>query len=100
MKDDHDLFVDEASQASLFGDGEDRMPVPRRRLEPDPDKIRRRLAELLAELRAADRMPWPEREARMWRALFPNMANWLPPEEADDLRRSFDREFERLAAAT
>lgn len=44
-------------------------------------------------------MPWREREARMWRTVFPNMANWLPDEEACRLRAAFAREMERLTTA-
>jgi hypothetical protein len=41
-------------------------------------------------------MPWSERDARMWQTVFPNMAKWLPDEEADQLRFEFARELERL----
>ena len=51
---------------------------------------------LLATARQAERMPWPERDARMWQIVFPNMANWLPDEEAEQLRFEFAREMERL----
>ena len=44
-------------------------------------------------------MPWGERDARMWQTVFPNMANWLPSEEADQLRLDFQHELERLKAA-
>jgi hypothetical protein len=41
-------------------------------------------------------MPWPERDARMWQTVFPNMANWLPADEAEQLRLEFAQEMERL----
>ena len=44
-------------------------------------------------------MPWPERDARMWQIVFPNMANWLPDAEAEQLRLDFAREIERLNRA-
>jgi hypothetical protein len=44
-------------------------------------------------------MPWPERDARMWQTVFPNMANWLPHDEAEQLRAAFAREMERLRRA-
>jgi hypothetical protein len=44
-------------------------------------------------------MPWPERDARMWQIVFPNMANWLPDDEAEQLRLEFAREMERLKQA-
>ena len=43
-------------------------------------------------------MPWCERDARMWQTVFPNMAKWLPDDEAAQLRMEFDREIERLGA--
>jgi hypothetical protein len=44
-------------------------------------------------------MPWPEHEARVWQIVFPNMANWLPDDEAEQLRFEFAREMERLRQA-
>ena len=32
----------------------------------------------------------------MWQTVFPNMAKWLPEEEADQLRFEFAQEIERL----
>ena len=86
-------------QASLFGDGEGRLQAPAQNFLPDPADIRRRLNALLDKARGAQAMPWNEREARMWRTVFPNMANWLPNEEADQLRVAFAREMERLTTA-
>ena len=63
---------------------------------PDPETVRLRLRALLAKARAAQRMPWSERDARMWQIVFPNMAKWLPDAEADQLRFEFAREMERL----
>jgi hypothetical protein len=40
-----------------------------------------------------------ERDARMWQSVFPNMANWLPDEEANQLRLEFAQEMERLRRA-
>ena len=99
MSDETDLFGHGPAQASLFGPGEGRMEPPRRRLVPDPEDVRRRLNAVLAKARAAESMPWPEREARMWQAVFPNMAKWLPDEEAEQLRFAFAHEMERLRRA-
>ncbi len=99
MSEQTDLFGRKPEQASLFGDGDDRMKAPKRGEMPDPEAVRRRLHRLLAEARAATQMPWPERHARMWQTVFPNMANWLPSEEADQLRLDFGREMERLRSA-
>src|ERR1700733_3124658 len=49
---------------------------------PDPEKIRLHLVTLLETARNAKTMPWPEREARMWQTTFPQLTNWLPPDEA------------------
>lgn len=86
-------------QLSLFGEGEDRLRAPRPDYTPDPEKVRRRLTALLAQARGARVMPWPERDARMWQTVFPPMANWLPEDEANQLRFAFAQEIERLKAA-
>jgi len=99
MPDQPDLFGHGPAQGSLFGAGEDRLSPPPQRYLPDPEKVRRRLLALLDTARSADRMPWPERDARMWQIVFPNMANWLPDEEAAQLRLEFAREMERLNRA-
>ncbi len=75
------------------------MQPPVQSFAPDPDDVRRELLSLLAQARAAQAMPWPEREARMWQTVFPQMANWLPEEEAEQLRFAFAQEIERLRAA-
>jgi len=101
MADPIDLFGPSGGddQLSLFGQGEGRMERPVRRYTPDPDDVRRRLQALLSIARAAKSMPWPERDARMWQVVFPQMANWLPDDEADQLRFEFAQEIERLKAA-
>lgn len=63
---------------------------------PEPNAVRERLNVVLEQLRAADRMPWKPAELRSWRHVFYNMANWLPPEERDKLRRDFTAEIGRL----
>lgn len=99
MADHNELFGARASQESLFGEGDNRMASPAQSFVPDPETIRSRLNALLAKARAAQAMPWSERDARMWQTVFPNMANWLPDEEASQLRLDFAREIERLSAA-
>jgi hypothetical protein len=96
MADDVDLFGHGPAQGSLFGDGDNRLQAPIRRHVPDPEKVRQRLKALLEKARSAQKMPWTERDARMWQTVFPNMANWLPDEEATQLRLQFAREMERL----
>jgi len=66
----------------------------------DPDYIRVRLHQLLAEARAAgSTSPWNERKTRMVQVVFPQMANWLPPAEAEQLCFEFAREIRRLTEA-
>lgn len=89
----------QGSQGSLFGAGEDRMQAQRPSTTPDPAVIRKRLTDLLDKARAASTMPWSERDARMWQTVFPNMANWLPDDEADRLRAAFAQEMARLKSA-
>lgn len=86
------------AQGSLFGEGEDRLQAPQRSMLPDPAAIRLKLQNLLREARDARTMPWSARDARMWQTVFPNMANWLPDDEAAQLRLAFAREMERLRA--
>lgn len=99
MADQGELFGRAPAQGSLFGAGADHLEAPQQRFLPDPEIIRRRLKALLEEARAAETMPWPERDARMWQTVFPNMTKWLPEDEAEELRRDFAREMERLKTA-
>lgn len=99
MSDRDDLFGNGPPQMSLFGEGENRLQPPARSYLSDPEKVRRRMLAALEKARSAERMPWPEREARMWQTIFPNMANWLPEDEANQLRFEFAQEMERLRKA-
>ena len=100
MPDPIDLFGPGGdNQLSLFGVDEGRMAPPVRSYTPDPEDVRRRLHALLSVARDARSMPWAERDARMWQVVFPQMANWLPDDEANQLRIEFAQEMERLKAA-
>lgn len=99
MTEQTDLFGREPAQASLFGLGEDRMQAAPQDFRPDPEAVRRRLALILDKARSAARMPWSERDARMWRTVFPNMTVWLPDDEGEQLRFAFEREMARLGLA-
>jgi|SRR5665213_1705495 len=99
MTDETDLFGEGSAQGSLFGSGGDRIQAPRQNTLPDPEAVRLRLRSLLEKVRSADKMPWSERDARMWQTVFPNMAKWLPEDEADQLRFEFAQEIERLSRA-
>lgn len=99
MADQTDLFGYATAQGSLFGEGENRLQAPHQSTLPDPEKVRRRLTALLEKARSAEKMPWSERDARMWQIVFPNMANWLPEDEASQLRFDFAQEMQRLRRA-
>lgn len=88
-----DLFEEEA-QPDLFG-AEAAPPAYR----PDPDKVRSRLYKILAEARAAKTLPWEPTTVSLYRTIFPQMTNWLPDEEAKQLRFEFETEIARLEAA-
>lgn len=66
---------------------------------PDPDEIRVRLHKILAEARAAEKLPWDADKVLVYRTIFPHMAGWLPEAEAAQLRFEFDTEMARLIAA-
>jgi hypothetical protein len=87
-----DMFSED-SQSDLFG-GE---PTPSYR--PDPEKVRARLHKILAEARAARKLPWEPTRVSLYRTIFPQMTNWLPEEEAAQLRFDFESEMARLNAA-
>ena len=93
-----DLFGDD--QMNLFGDAPDRIPHHKQKTyTPDPDSIRQRLNEVLEKARAAPETPWPVKKQRVWSIVFPNMAKWLPDDEANQLCFAFEREMERLNLA-
>lgn len=85
-----DLFN---QQPDLFAAG-----VPPVRL-PTAEDIRPKLRAMLETACSASRMPWDAQQARINEILFPQMANWLPEAERDDLRACFVRELARLRAA-
>src|SRR5580692_7407174 len=82
-----------AEQPDLF----DVEPSPTYR--PDLDKVRRRLEKILAEARAAQKLPWEPTTVSLYRTIFPQMTNWLPEEEGAQLRFEFETELARLEAA-
>ena len=88
-----DLFQGD-DQPSLFGED---APTPEYRA--DPDEVRQELYKILAEARAAQRLPWDRNRTRVYRTIFPQMTNWLPEEEGAQLRFEFETELARLEAA-
>ena len=66
----------------------------------DPTAIRRRLQAMLADVRAAKKgSPWSQETTRLNQLIFPQMANWLPENERDQLRFEFETELKRLNLA-
>jgi hypothetical protein len=88
-----DLFQPD-EQSDLFGED---TPTPQYRA--DPDSVRAELYKILAEARAAERLPWEPKTVLLYRTIFPQMTNWLPDEEAAQLRFEFEEEIRRLEAA-
>jgi len=88
-----DLFQTD-EQSELFGED---TPTPEYRA--DPDSVRAELYKILAEARAAERLPWEPSKVRLYRTIFPQMTNWLPDEEGAQLRFAFEAEIKRLEAA-
>jgi hypothetical protein len=64
---------------------------------PDPEEIRQRLKATLALAQSAqDGCPWDARTFKFHKVVFPQMANWLPDDEANQLRFEFAREVKRI----
>jgi hypothetical protein len=64
----------------------------------DPNEVRAELLKILAEARAARMLPWQPGKVAFYRTVFPQMANWLPIEEANQLRYDFDTGLARLGS--
>jgi hypothetical protein len=88
-----DLFQQD-EQSDLFGED---TPTPEYR--PDTDSVRAELYNILAEARAAQKLPWEPKKVLLYRTIFPQMTNWLPDEEGAQLRFEFETEIKRLEAA-
>jgi hypothetical protein len=86
---DGDFFW-QGAQGDMFG------PPPRRSYAPDPEKARQKLLAMLAAVKGADENPWSDDELGLNKVIFPQMANWLPEEEAARLRAEFAAEVARI----
>ena len=82
------------SRSDLFGED---TPTPEYRA--DPDSVRAELYKILAEARAAQKLPWEPKKVLLYRTIFPQMTNWLPEEEGAQLRFELEAEIKRLQAA-
>ncbi len=90
--DQFDTILDR-NQLDMFG------APPAQNYDPDPANVRAELHDLLEQARAAKALPWPPARAALLRTIFPQMANWLPEDEAKQLRFDFETELKRLKAA-
>jgi hypothetical protein len=90
MPDEPDLFG-----PSQLGLGlEDTRPDP---TKVDANEIRQELIAILEMARGArDEAPWDWRTHRYHQVVFPQMANWLPDDEAEQLCFEFAKELERI----
>jgi hypothetical protein len=88
-------------QLDLFGEVEPELPGVEGAgvYRADPDEVRAELLRVLATVRAAQRPPWDAGRTLYWRTVFPQMANWLPDDEAVQLRFDFETQMRRLDAA-
>ena len=63
---------------------------------PDPEAVRKRMSELLRNLREADVMPLTNKELRFWRTVAPQTTKWLEAEERAAILSEFDAHVDRL----
>lgn len=85
-----DLF---ATQTDLLG------PPPKQSYAPSLATVRAEVNKVLEKARIAKEMPWTAKEVAFWKTVFPQMINWLPTEEAEQLRSAFTEEICRLESA-
>ena len=71
----------------------------RRFIAPIRTRCAPNCSRVLAKARAAQSFPWDARRTLYWRTVFPQMTNWLPDDEAAQLRFEFETEIRRLDAA-
>jgi hypothetical protein len=80
-----------------MSDQQDLFPELPRDESVNPDEVRAELLEILQLARdARDEAPWDRRTQRFHAVVFPQMARWLPAEEAEQLCMQFEVELERL----
>lgn len=88
-------------QDDLFGEvtQPERAPGPEARKPLTAEDVREQMLGLIATARAANVMPFDPTELKKHVAMFPIMAQWLEPEEGEQLVLQFEAEVERLLAA-
>ncbi len=83
----------------MMSDQFDMFPQAPRVETVDPADVRAELVTLLETARAArDAAPWDRRTQRYHRTVFPQMARWLPDDEAAQLCFEFLCELDRIEA--
>ncbi|CAN5898870.1 hypothetical protein BH11PSE3_BH11PSE3_00890 [soil metagenome] len=55
----------------------------------DPDRVRRKLAILLAEARKGATQELPVARRRLIETVVPQMTRWLPEDEAEQMKKAF-----------
>lgn len=90
-----DLFSQAPPQGELFGN----QAREQREWVVNADTVRAKMLLLLDTARNAEAMPWPPRKVKIYETIFPQMANWLPEEERNQLCFEFAQEIERLLKA-
>lgn len=90
-----DLFGNQAGQGELFGTH----VRDAREWVVNADTVREKMMLMLKTARSAQTLPWTPRKAKIYETIFPQMVNWLPDDEANQLRFEFAQELERLKLA-
>jgi hypothetical protein len=89
-------------EPDLFGSNQLGLGLEDTRPDPtsvDPAEVRAELLQILELARqAVDAPPWDRRTHPYHQVVFPQMANWLPADEANQLCFEFARELERIEA--
>lgn len=87
-----DPFVNAPVQSELFALHKN----IRLATQPTPEIVREKMQGIIEQLQIAEHMPWLGEKARRNAVIFPQMANWLPPEEGERLCAVFNQELIRL----
>lgn len=88
-----DLFRKEPKHFDLFSASD---KPKRASSQVTQEEVRGKMLLMLEQARSATQMPWDERTARVNEVTFPQMAKWLPNDEANQLKLEFKEAFERL----
>jgi len=90
-----------STQPDLFGTQTDMFgPPPKQSYAPSLEKVRAEVDKVLEKARIAKDMPWTAKEVAFWKTVFPQMTNWLPEEEREQVRAAFWEEICRLEAGS